>query len=84
MSSCGCTGYYHNGGCSDQNVVYWLDADGKLPKLGIPVNPTAEEYGVQDEIVKKRLKLPSDGVRIFIPSRIHEADEIGHTLEYPR
>jgi len=70
MSKCGCTGYYHNGGCSDQNVVYWLDENMKLPAKGIPVNPTAEEYAAQDEIVKKRLKLPSEGVRILTPEEL--------------
>jgi hypothetical protein len=82
MSGCGCTGYYHNGGCSDQNVVYWLDENMKLPAKGIPVNPTAEEDAAQQEIVKKRLKLPSEGVRIF-SSRLHEADEAGHLLDSP-
>ena len=70
MSGCGCTGYYHSSACSDVNVVYWLDADGKLPKAGIPVHPTAEEYAAQDEIVKKRLKLPSEGVRILRPEEL--------------
>ena len=65
MSGCGCTGHYHNGGCSDQNVVFWLDENGKLPKLGIPVNPTESEIETQQKIVKKRLKLPDEGVRIL-------------------
>jgi len=70
MSGCGCTGKYHNGGCADQNVVYWMDADGKLPKAGIPVNPTPEEIAAQDAIVKKRLGLPDKGVRILTPSEL--------------
>lgn len=45
--TCGCEGYYHNGGCSDQNVIFWMDANGKLPKGGIPVNPTDEEIRAQ-------------------------------------
>jgi hypothetical protein len=70
MSGCGCTGHYHNGGCADQNVIYWLDATGKLPAAGIPVNPTAEEIAAQDEIVKARLGLPSEGVRILTPAEL--------------
>jgi len=69
-SHCGCTGKYHNGGCSDQNVLYWLDANGKLPAAGIPVNPAAEELAAQEEIIKKRLGLPSDGVRILTPAEL--------------
>jgi hypothetical protein len=65
MSDCGCKGYYHNGGCSDVNVIFWLDENSKLPKLGIPVNPTDEEIEAQQSIVKKRLELPSEGVRIL-------------------
>ncbi len=67
---CGCTGHYHNGGCSDQNVIYWLGIDGKLPVAGIPVNPTPEEIAAQDEIVKQRLHLPSEGVRILTPAEL--------------
>jgi len=70
MSGCGCTGYYHGTACSDVNVVYWMDADGKLPKAGILVNPTAEEIAAQYAIVKKRLKLPSNGVRILTPEEL--------------
>jgi hypothetical protein len=76
MSACGCKGHYHNGGCSDQNVIFWLDIDGKLPKAGIPVNPTPEEISAQQAIIKQRLKLP-ESARIVIPSRLHEADEPG-------
>lgn len=79
MSDCGCTGHYHNGGCSDQNVVFWLDANGKLPKLGIPVNPTPGEISAQLVIIKQRMKLP-ESARIIIPARLHEADEPGHVM----
>jgi uracil-DNA glycosylase len=70
MSGCGCTGHYHDGGCSDQNVVYWLGADGRLPACGIPVNPTPEEIAAQDTIVNKRLRLPDAGVRILTPAEL--------------
>jgi hypothetical protein len=43
VSGCGCTGYYHNGGCSDQNVVWWHG----VPGGQIPVNPTDEEISAQ-------------------------------------
>ena len=42
MSDCGCKGYYHNGGCSDQNVIWWMGA-----QHGIPVNPTDAELDEQ-------------------------------------
>lgn len=58
MSDCGCKGRYHNGGCSDQNVIFWLGIDGKLPKAGIPVKPSPEELSAQRLIIKQRLKLP--------------------------
>ena len=70
MSDCGCKGYYHSSACSDVNVIYWLNAEGKLPKAGIPVKPTKDEIAAQDEIVKKRLKLPSEGVRILTPEEL--------------
>jgi hypothetical protein len=70
MSNCGCKGYYHDRACSDKNVIFWLGLDGKLPKTGIPVNPTEEEIATQNEIVKKRLKLPSEGVRILTPEEL--------------
>ena len=70
MADCGCKGRYHNGACSDQNVIYWIGIDGKLPTTGIPVDPTPEEIAAQDEIVKKRLKLPSEGVRILTPEEL--------------
>ena len=70
MSDCGCKGYYHSSACSDQNVILWLDAEGNLPKAGIPVNPTEQEMAAQHEIVKKRLKLPSEGVRILTPEEL--------------
>lgn len=79
MSGCGCKGHYHGGGCSDQNVIFWLGLDGKLPKEGIPVNPTDEELSAQQAIAKQRLRLP-ESARIVIPSRLHEADEPGHVL----
>jgi hypothetical protein len=62
MSDCGCKGHYHNGGCSDQNVIYWLGLDGKLPKDGIPVEPTPEEISAQEAIIKQRLMLPDAAV----------------------
>jgi hypothetical protein len=70
MSDCGCTGKYHNGACSDVNVIYWLDEHDKLPKIGIPVNPTPEEIAAQYEIVKKRLGMPTKGVRILTPREL--------------
>jgi hypothetical protein len=70
VSGCGCTGHYHNGGCSDQNVIYWMGENGKLPKWGIPVNPTDEEIAAQDAIVKKRLKLPTEGTWILRPEEL--------------
>jgi hypothetical protein len=42
MSDCSCKGHYHNGGCSDQNVIWWRGAP-----HGIPVNPTGEEISEQ-------------------------------------
>ena len=79
MSDCGCAGHYHNGGCSDQNVIFWLGADGKLPKAGIPVKPTAEELSAQQAIIKQRLKLP-ESARIIIPAWTHDADEPGQVM----
>lgn len=88
MTNCGCKGYYHNGGCSDVNVVFWLDADGKLPKSGIPVNPTAEELSAQQAIVKQRLRLPESAeiVTTFTFSKQsvrNAADQGFRTFEEP-
>ena len=51
MSGCGCKGHYHNGGCSDQNVIFW--------GLGrAPVNPTEDEITAQkaeNEATRKRV-----------------------------
>jgi hypothetical protein len=58
MSGCGCTGRYHNGGCSDQNVIWWMGEDGKLPSAGIPVDPTEDEIAAQEAINDKRVRLP--------------------------
>jgi hypothetical protein len=44
MSDCGCAGHYHNGGCSDQNPVFWYGAPN-----GAPVNPTPDEIADQRE-----------------------------------
>ncbi len=66
MSNCGCKGHYHNGGCSDQNVIWWMDENGKLPAAGIPVNPTDAELAAQEAIIKKRLDLP-EAASVFGP-----------------
>jgi len=65
MSDCGCTGYYHSTACSDVNVVYWMDTDGKLPKAGIPVNPTAEENRDTGCHRQKTIGYPDKGVRFL-------------------
>jgi hypothetical protein len=60
VSTCGCTGHYHNGGCSDQNVIFWKDAP-----YGIPVNPTDAEIGDQ---VMRNLMASSEVPGYFGPS----------------
>ena len=40
--SCGCKGHYHDGGCPDQNVLFW--------DLGrAPVKPTKNEIRAQEQ-----------------------------------
>ncbi len=54
MSGCGCKGHYHNGGCSDQNVIWWAGAP-----HGVPVNPTQQEIDEQVARLKSRMS-PED------------------------
>jgi hypothetical protein len=56
---CGCTGKYHNGGCSDQNVVFWAGAE------RIPVSPTEAEIAAQRLVLSERKahgEWPYDGI----------------------
>lgn len=69
MNNCDCQGHYHDSGCSDQNVIFWLDVEGKLPQCGIPVNPTDKEIAAQKEIIKKHLKL-HESARILSPKEM--------------
>jgi hypothetical protein len=52
MSDCGCKGHYHNGGCSDQNVIWWRGAP------GIPVNPTQQE--IDDQVARLKSAMSAE------------------------
>lgn len=66
MSDCGCKGHYHNGGCSDQNVVWWAGAPHP-----VPVNPTLEEIAAQEARNAERRKWPADFNTSILRVKVH-------------